>query len=155
RLGEQTGEAGAGGDAAIHADAIAVREVVSAPGGVLVAVHVGSVVVAGPHHEPHPERGGVLLVQLPRLAQQLAQHLTSQGLRSGVSCGSQARRPSANRFAWARGCPVQNSSAPTFETATSPPGSSSVPATSCASVGAPASGSPKGKRRFSLHQGAR
>ena len=78
RLGEQAGEAGAGGDAAVHADAVAIREVVGAPGGVLVAVHVGAVMVAGPHHEPHPERGGVLLVQLPRLAQQLAQHLTHQ-----------------------------------------------------------------------------
>src|SRR5674476_1434060 len=41
---------------------------------------------------------------------------------AGDRLGSQARRPKAYRLACARGCRVQNSSVPTLETPTIPPG---------------------------------
>ena len=45
---------------------------------------------------------------------------TRRGSARGSSVGSQASRPNAYRLAWASGCPVQNGSSPTLDTAQTP-----------------------------------
>src|SRR6478736_6687268 len=120
------------------------------PGSTMNPTPSGAVYPSYRAHEPSMTSCSTdrIRARSPAPAEANVSAIHSSSTSSAVSVESHASRPNAYRFACASGCPVQNASSPTFDTAATPPAGappSPDPPTIDATVRAPSNGN----RRYS------